>query len=131
MFLQVMNDEEKARFLELVYKVASIDGEYAQEEQEIVNSYKNELGIYDVAETGNIDELISYFSDKNLTLKKIVLFEIIGLINADDKVEAAEASVLVKIENAFGLDKKLVDKIDSVIKKLQNAYDEVYDVLFD
>lgn len=42
MFLQVMNMEEKMKFLEFVYKIANIDGEYAEEEIEIVNSYKNE-----------------------------------------------------------------------------------------
>ncbi len=40
MFLQVMNNEEKEKFLELVYKIANIDGEYAQEEEELINNYK-------------------------------------------------------------------------------------------
>ena len=51
MFLQVMNMEEKMKFLEFVYKIANIDGEYAEEEIEIVNSYKNELGINEIPET--------------------------------------------------------------------------------
>ena len=41
MFLQVMNMEEKEKFLEFVYKIANVDGEYAEEEQEIIDSYKD------------------------------------------------------------------------------------------
>lgn len=131
MFLQVMNIEEKEKFLELVYKVANIDGEYAEEEQEIINSYKNELGLSEVSETSDINGLVQYFSVKADEMKKIVLFEIIGLIDADDKIEKEEADVLEKMSASFGLDKSVIDKIKAVAKKLQEVYDEVYDVLFD
>ena len=131
MFLQVMNTEEKEKFLELVYKIANIDGEYAEEEQEIVNSYKNELGLSKVPETSDIDGLVRYFSAKATELKKIVLFETVGLINADEKIEMEEADLLDKMSGAFGLDKDVVDRIKSVAKKLQDVYDEVYSALFD
>ena len=131
MFLQVMNTEEKEKFLELVYKIANIDGEYAEEEQEIVNSYKNELGLSKVPETSDIDGLVRYFSAKATELKKIVLFETVGLINADEKIEKEEADLLDKTSGAFGLDKDVVDRIKSVAKKLQDVYDEVYSALFD
>ena len=131
MFLQVMNTEEKEKFLELVYKIDNIDGEYAEEEQEIVNSYKNELGLSKVPETSDIDGLVRYFSAKATELKKIVLFETVGLINADEKIEKEEADLLDKMSGAFGLDKDVVDRIKSVAKKLQDVYDEVYSALFD
>ena len=131
MFLQVMNTEEQEKFLELVYKIANIDGEYAEEEQEIVNSYKNELGLSKVPETSDIDGLVRYFSAKATELKKIVLFETVGLINADEKIEKEEADLLDKMSGAFGLDKDVVDRIKSVAKKLQDVYDEVYSALFD
>ena len=131
MFLQVMNTEEKEKFFELVYKIANIDGEYAEEEQEIVNSYKNELGLSKVPETSDIDGLVRYFSAKATELKKIVLFETVGLINADEKIEKEDADLLDKMSGAFGLDKDVVDRIKSVAKKLQDVYDEVYSALFD
>ena len=131
MFLQVMNKEEKEKFMELVYKIANIDGEYAEEEQEIIDSYKNELGLYEIPETSSVDGLIEYFSKKEKEMKKIVLFEIIGLINADDKVEKEEGVALNKISECFGLDEKIINKIENVAKKLQDVYDEVYSVLFD
>lgn len=131
MFLQVMNMEEKEKFLELVYKVANIEGEFSEEEQEIINSYKNELGLFEIPETGDIDSLADYFAIKADEIKKIVLFEIVGLINADDKIVKEETNILNIMTGRFGMDNEAVEKIKAVAKKLQDIYDEVYDVLFD
>lgn len=131
MFLQVMNKEEKEKFLELVYKVANIDGEFAEEEQEIIDSYKAELGIPVIPESSDIEGLLKYFSDKASEIKKIVLFEIIGLINADDKIDVNEKMVLEKMQDVFGLKKEMVDKIQDAARRLQEVYDEVYEAIFD
>ncbi len=131
MFLQVLDAEGKAKFLEFVYKVANIDGDFAEEEQEIINSYKNELGLYEIAETSDIDGLIAYFSTKADVVQKIVLFELIGLINADDKIEKEEEKILRKVVDSFELTGDVVNRINIIAKKLQEVYDEVYDVLFD
>lgn len=131
MFLQVMNDEEKEKFLELVYKIASVDGDFAEEEQEIVDSYKKELEIDNIPETSSLEELVEYFSSKAIELKRIVLFETIGLINADDKIEKAEEEVYNKMISKFELEENSVEKIRKSAEKLQAVYDEVYDALFD
>ena len=131
MFLQIMNTEERAKFLEFIYKVANIDGDFAEEEQEIINSYKNELGLYEISDTSDIDGLIAFFSTKSDVLKKIVLFETIGLINADDKIKKEEEAILKNMTCSFGLDIEVVNRINSIAKKMQEVYDEVYETLFD
>lgn len=131
MFLQVMNMEEKMKFLEFVYKIANIDGEYAEEEIEIVNSYKNELGINEIPETDDINGIIEYFSTKEEVLKRIIIFETMGLINADNKIEPEEADLMNKMVKSFHLDSKVVEKIDMVAKRLQDVYDDVYTAIFD
>ena len=131
MFLHVMSDEEKGKFLEMVYKIANIDGKFADEEQEIINSYKSETGVSVIPDTDNIDGLISYFSGTSDTLKKIILFEIVGLINAEDKIEKEEKLILDKLTEKFGLSEGNIEKIKSVAEKLKEVYDEIFDVLFD
>lgn len=131
MFLQVMNQEEKEKFLELIYKVANVDGDYAEEEQEMVNNYKIELGIDTIGDTNSIDELVKYFASKSDSLKKIVMFETIGIVNADNKVAKEEADLLALMQSSFAIEAEIVDKINLVAKKLQDVYDEVYDLLFD
>jgi uncharacterized tellurite resistance protein B-like protein len=129
MFLNVMEVEERKKFLELAFKLAQVDGDYAEEEEEIINSYKAELGITEIEDTLSIDELISYFSSKNDTVKKVVLFEVYGMILADDKLEKSEEEVFDNIKSQFNISADVVEQIVSVADELQNVYDKLYDVL--
>ena len=45
MFIERLNENEKKDFLELIYKIANCDNNFADEEEELINSYKNELGL--------------------------------------------------------------------------------------
>ena len=129
MFLNSMSTDEKGHFLELAYKLAQIDGNYAEEEEEIINSYKAELGITDIGDTGSVDELIDFFATKDEPVKKIVLFELYGMICADSKIEESEKDVLEKIKTKFGISESLVKQIVEVADELQAVYDKIYDIL--
>jgi len=129
MFLNSMSTDEKERFLELAYKLAQIDRNYAEEEEEIINSYKAELGITDIGDTGSVDELIDFFATKDEPVKKIVLFELYGMICADSKIEESEKDVFEKIKTKFGISESLVKQIVEVADELQAVYDKIYDIL--
>ena len=129
MFLNSMSNEEKTLFLELAYKLANIDGDYAEEEEEIINSYKAELGIFDIGDTGSIDDIIDFFATRNETVKKIVLFELYGMICADNQIVDAEKVFFEKLRNKFQIPEYLVDRIIEVADELQEVYDKVYEIL--
>jgi len=129
MFLNSMKDDEKERFLELAYKMARIDGNYAEEEDEIISSYKAELGIDNIGDTGSIDELIDFFANRNESVKKIVFFEIYGMICADNKIEKSEEKIFEKIKIKFAISKEIVNQIIQVADELQSVYDKLYDIL--
>ena len=86
MFADRLDAEAREKFLELVYKLASCDGGYGEEEQEIIDSYRNELSVHEIPDTGSIHELADYFSEKETQVKKIVLFEVCGIILSDQNV---------------------------------------------
>ena len=130
MFTHLMNEEEKNKFLELVYKISKIDGEYAEEEEELINSYKQELGLEVIADTAPINELIGYFANKAKELKRIVVFEVYGMILADDKIEKNEEKVLNEIRTEFNFEEDELEEILSLVKRLQNVYDDIYNVIF-
>ncbi len=128
MFLNSMSSDEKKRFLELAYKFAQIDGNYAEDEEEIINSYKAELGITDICDTGSIDDLMDFFATRSESVKRIVLFELYGMIYADGKIEESEKEVFEKLKSKFGLSEELVNKITEVADELQAVYDKIYDI---
>lgn len=130
MFANLFNSEEKENFLELVYKIATCDGEYAAEEEELVNNYKIELSINNIPETKSISELIEYFSHKETPLKKVVFFELYGMIMADSYIADNESKILDYLKEKFTLNEKEYLKMITAANELQRAYDLVYDAVF-
>lgn len=130
MFLGALTHEAKRKFMEFVYLIANIDGNYAEDEQEIINNYQVELNMPVLPEiTDSIDDLLAYFADQSQNVKKIVVFEIYGLILADDIISPMEQNILDTINNTFGIDVSILTTIKCLVKELQNVYDKIYDVL--
>lgn len=130
MFLGVLTHEAKTKFMEFVYLIANIDGNYAEDEQELINSYQVELNMPVLPEiTDSIDDLLAYFAAQSQNVKKIVVFEIYGLILADDVISPTEQNILDAINNTFGIDTSILTTIKGLVKELQNVYDKIYDVL--
>lgn len=130
MFVQVMEKEEREKFLELIYKIANIDGDYVAEEEELIDSYKAELELSDIKDTDTIEEIIDYFSSKSESIRKIVLFEVYGMINADGKIDISEEKIFNISQEKFGISEQQTKAIINVAEELQKVYDKVYDVLF-
>ena len=130
MFVQVMEKEEREKFLELIYKIANIDGDYAAEEEELIDSYKAELELSDIKDTDTIEEIIDYFSSKSESIRKIVLFEMYGMINSDGKIDISEEKIFNLSQEKFGISEQQTKAIINVAEELQEVYDKVYDVLF-
>ena len=92
MFANIMDQSEKEKFLELIHKIAQCDEDYSEEEEELLNNYKIELGIQDVKDTDTLEGLVEFFAGKTPELKKIVFFELYGMIMADMDRETSELS---------------------------------------
>lgn len=131
MFVNLFNLEEKENFMELIYKIATCDGEYASEEEELVNNYKIELGLDYIPDTKSVDELIESFSGKDIRIKKILFFELYGMIMADGIIANKENDILENLKVKLSLDENIYSDIVRVANELQKIYDDVYAVIFD
>ena len=102
MLLMQLKNNEKFAFLNLAYYIANIDGEFEQEEKDIIEEYCAEMGIdnvsYDLEKFNLEDTLNKILSSKS---KKIVLLELMILIHSDDKFHRFEQGVIDKIANQF------------------------------
>lgn len=131
MFVNVMNQEEKENFLELVYRMATCDGVYAEEEKELVTNYKLELNLKDIPDTKTVSELLNYFSEKSSALRKIVFFELYGMIMADGEIEKNEKEIMSELKTKFALDEKAYADMIMAADMLKDAYDRVYSAVFE
>ena len=104
MFLNRLKEKEKVAFLQLAHHVARCDGDFAQEEETIIEKYCMEMQIENIAFDENsfdiYDVLDAFVSAKS---KKVVLLELMALIYSDDSLHAGEREVLEKILEEFDL----------------------------
>lgn len=131
MFLSILNEEDKLNFIEFIHLVANCDEDFADEEKEILNNYMIETGIDSIPNIGkSIDDILLYFSKRDDSIKKVVLFEVYGLILSDDKLSKEEKEILNKIDKLSGLNNEEVNKIKELVEELKKVYDNIYDILF-
>ena len=130
MFADRLDAEARGKFLELVYKLASCDGRYGEEEKEIVDNYRNELSVQEISDTGSIYELADYFSEKENPVKKIVLFEVCGIILSDHNVGEKEQEAFDYMKKVLALDGQVTEEIISVANDLKIIRDRIADIIF-
>ena len=130
MFTDRLDAEARGKFLELVYKLASCDGGFGEEEQEIIDNYRNELSVHEIPDTASISELADYFGKKENLVKKIVLFEVCGIILSDHDVGEKEQEAFDYMKKALALDGPVTEEIISVANDLKIIRDRIADIVF-
>jgi uncharacterized tellurite resistance protein B-like protein len=108
MFLNKLNEKEKAAFLKLAYYVATSDNDFSIEEKEIINVYCAEMQINDIDfDKSNFNLDLTLLEIESSESQKIVLLEIMALVYADNILHQSEEDVLEKMVNKFNLNSKL------------------------
>ncbi len=104
MFLNRLKKKEKKAFLELAHHVARSDGDFSDDEKNIIEKYCMEMQIENLAfndKKFDIYDTLSKFKSQNS--KKIVVLELMALIYSDDYLHEGERVVLEKILEEFDL----------------------------
>ena len=123
-----LNREEKEKFFELIYKLASCDGVFREEEQELIEGCRRELDIRDNPDTGSFENLADYFGRCDDRVKKIVLFEVCGIILADNEVGENEQKAFDYLKEALAVDEQ--EEIISIANDLKLIQDRIKDIVF-
>ena len=123
-----LNREEKEKFFELIYKLASCDGVLREEEQELIEGCRRELDIRDNPDTGSFENLADYFGRCDDRVKKIVLFEVCGIILADNEVGENEQKAFDYLKEALAVDEQ--EEIISIANDLKLIQDRIKDIVF-
>lgn len=119
MFLNHLSLTERETFLDLVYYVAHVDGDFAEEEQLMLQNYQVESGLhyYNPKTERSLDEMITVFNDKKS--QHAVFIEIVGLMLADHHIAPEEQTVLNQMKDSFKLS---AEKVIKMIQWVQDYY---------
>lgn len=116
----MLNGEEKELFLSLAHGLALIDGNFGDEERAIIAGYCEEMVIKPIKEENikSLKETIKRFgeiSDKRI--KKVVIFEAIGLAMSDNNYDDNERKIVANMEQQFNLNKGFANKCEMILKE--------------
>lgn len=127
MFLGKLSEKEKHAFISLSVHAANANGVFADEEKMMIQEYCKEMGIpfFDAENTAPMDEVVAVFKESDISIKKIVLLETLGLLYSDGVFDDSEKGFINEYAKKIGLTDEDVEKQKEAIKEYLEALKKV------
>lgn len=123
MFLNLLNEKEGKKFLELAAIAMAVDGVIKDSEQAVFHTYRFELGLPDY-EIKNEDykKIVAEFQSSTKKVKRAIIIELAGVLDSDEEIDTSEESWILKLGTDWGFR-------DSEIKKMVRWTQDFNDLL--
>lgn len=131
MFLGQLSEKEKNAFISLSVYASKVNGVFAEDEKEMIQEYCREMGIpfFDAENVIAMDEVVDVFKNAELSIKKIVLLETLGLVYSDGNYDDSEKEFVSDFAKKIELTDADVQKQTVVIKEYLDALKKVAEAL--
>lgn len=131
MLLNKLTDVEKDAFISLSIHAANANGVFAEEEKALIQDYCKEMGIafFDPDSVISLEELKRIYADSSTDHKKIVLFELMGVVYADGNYDKEEKMFINEFAEAIGLSDNDVEVQTNLMKKYIAILGEILQAL--
>lgn len=129
MFLYSLKEDNKLRFIELCRYASEADEKVEDKEKETIAMYCREMGISEELSSVKRELNIVLNELKNeadTTEKRIILFEILGLMLADEQYTKLEEQFVLKIIEAFEMDNQTVNSMYGLLEIYKVVYKQLY-----
>ena len=134
MFLNMLNEQEKQEYLNLVVLAAHINGVLEDEEKIMIRGYQREMGLTNdaIPVCSELDEASVFrgFSESEVSHKKIVLFELIGLLLCDNEYDEDETRFVIRFCDAAGMPLDEAETISQLAVRYFNVITEIAESIF-
>lgn len=123
MFLNLLNKTESQNFLELSHIAMNVNGIINESEEAVFNTFKRETGLFDYEiKNKNLDDLVTAFKGSTKKVKRAVMIEIAGVLDADEEVDEHEKKWIIKLGEELGFR-------DTEIRKMVRWVEDFNDLL--
>lgn len=128
MFLEMLNDELKEQFLCLAIKAAEANGIVDNKEKQMISLFAREMQINPFYSCNKSEEaLLDEISSKTTSMeRRIILFELAGIILSDEVLNKEEDDFLVKVAEKFEIGTSYNNDVIGYIKEYSNLYKKMY-----
>ncbi len=126
MFLNQLTEKEKEAFISLSIHAAKSNGEFAEEERNMISEYCKEMNLVFVADDiMKLDEIFDLFAKADIEEKRIALLELLGLMYADGSFDNLENQFVKNFIHAIGLTEEELVKQEELLKKYMEIIEEM------
>ena len=132
MFLQELNAEEKKLFWDIANAVVMVDGTITEQETELLEQYLTELEEdYEVLSPNviNIDNELLRLKNCEERIRKIICFELCGLVYADSDYCKEEKDMIQRICNQMEISEEVFGKMEACVQEICDAYKKLGEIL--
>lgn len=127
MYLSILENKEKEKFLKIAYVLVGIDGDFSYNERIMMDSYCKEMQIsvdIENLQGSEADALENICEIFNKEKGKIVVFELIGLAMADGNFDENERAYISKISKKLDIPEEFGKECESILTsyfEIQNS----------
>ena len=131
MYLNELNKEQKKVFWKLANKIVMADGKVTVDEIKMLEEYKNELKSMDfeIKECPDIVSEIIDCVEYDNRVKKIILFELVGLAYSDNDYDQTERKLILEIKKLLGATDDSLLEIEKLILETSKLYGKIGDFI--
>lgn len=130
MFLNLLNEREGKNFLELAKIAMMVDGTIVEREQAVFNTYKMELNLHDYTLNNKEQkELVTAFQASTKKVKKAIIIELAGVLDADEEINRNEESWIMKIGIEWGFRQTEIKKMVRWTQDFNDLLGEAFDYI--
>ncbi len=123
MFLNRLDNNSKEVFLSLAYYISTVDSSYANVQKTLIEKYLQEMNISDIEFKINEFSLVECVKKvTNKEYQKIILIELLGIINNDNIITPIEKEMLDTIVDTWNINSSLVVVYSEWSKNLLSLY---------
>ena len=132
MFLHELNEEEKKLFWNIANAVVMADGTKTDQESKLLKQYLVELEEdFEVLDpnTISIEDEIQRLGNCNVRIRKVICFELCGLVNADSDYSKEENDLIHHICNKMEINEEILSKMEECVQEIYDAYRKLGEIL--
>jgi len=112
MFLNILDKNERKNFLELATIAIKTDGDMNASESAVFETYRMEMGIQEyILQNKDYDQLLTSFNVSSKKVKRAIMIELAGVLDADEEVNEIEQKWIKKIGADLGFSETEIRKM--------------------
>lgn len=133
MYLSRLSSQMKFAFLELELYLSKTDGKLSNDEKQLINAHCNEMRIdHNYYQNDmSLEEVIEMIKDASTEEQRIIYFEIVQLVMADNLYHQNEREFMQTLEGVLGMDQNEIQTVFDMVSSYRNLMTQIDSFIFD